>query len=135
MVNFSLLYTGELRTKVVHLKSETEIITDAPIDNMGKGEAFSPTDLAATALGTCMLTTMGIAAQKNNFNMDGTRADVSKIMAANPRRISEVVVELTLPGNKFTQEQKRILEVAAVNCPVAKSLHPDLVQTVKFNWL
>jgi len=134
MANFSLLYTGELSTKAVHLKSGTAIISDAPVDNLGKGEAFSPTDLTATSLGTCMLTTMGIAAQKNNFNMDGTRADVTKVMAANPRRIAEVVVEISFPEQNYSDEQKKILETAALNCPVAKSLHPDLVQTVTFAW-
>ncbi len=134
MSNFSLIYPGELRCKAIHLKSGTEITTDAPTDNMGKGEAFSPTDLTATSLGVCMLTTMGISAQKNNFNMDGTKAEVTKVMTANPRRIAEVVVELVFPANNYSDEQKRMLETAALNCPVAKSLHPDLVQNVKFVW-
>ncbi len=134
MPNFELTYTGELRCKAIHLKSRTEIITDAPTDNMGKGEAFSPTDLTATSLGSCMLTTMGIAAQVNKFNIDGAKAGVTKIMAANPRRIAEVVVELNFPSINYTDEQKKMLTTAALNCPVAKSLHPDLVQTVKFNW-
>lgn len=134
MANFEVIYTGELRCKAVHIKSGSEIITDAPVDNLGKGEAFSPTDLTATSLATCMLTTMGIAAQKNQFNIDGLRAEVSKIMAASPRRIAEVVVELYFPETLYTDEQKKMLETAALHCPVAKSLHPDLLQTVKFVW-
>ncbi|MCG3164704.1 MAG: hypothetical protein POELPBGB_00463 [Bacteroidia bacterium] len=134
MANFELTYTGDLRCKAIHLKSGNEIITDAPTDNMGKGEAFSPTDLTATSLGVCMLTTAGISAQKNNYNIDGARAEVTKIMAANPRRIGEIVVTLYLPANNYTEEQKKMIETAALHCPVAKSLHPDLVQTVKFVW-
>lgn len=134
MANFSLVYTGGLRCTAVHLQSGTEIITDAPTDNLGKGEAFSPTDLTATSLGVCMLTTMGIAAQKNNFNIDKTKAEVTKVMAAPPRRIAEVKVDLIFPANNFSEEQKKILENAALHCPVAKSLHPDLIQTVNFVW-
>lgn len=134
MANFELIYTGDLRCKAVHLKSGTEIITDAPVDNLGKGEAFSPTDLTATSLGTCMLTTVGISAQKNNYSIDGARAEVTKVMAANPRRIAEIVVDLYFPANSYTAEQKKMIETAALHCPVAKSLHPELVQTVKFVW-
>lgn len=134
MANFELTYTGELRCKAVHLKSKTEIITDAPVDNMGKGEAFSPTDLTATSLGLCMLTTVGISAQKNKYSIDGARAEVTKVMAANPRRIAEIVVDLYFPANDYTEEQKKMIETAALHCPVAKSLHPELVQTVKFVW-
>lgn len=134
MANFELIYTGDLRCKAVHLKSKTEIITDAPVDNMGKGEAFSPTDLTATSLGLCMLTTVGISAQKNNYSIDGARAEVTKVMAANPRRIAEIVVDLYFPASNYTEEQKKMIENAALHCPVAKSLHPELVQTVKFVW-
>lgn len=134
MANFELTYTGDLRCKAIHLKSKTEIITDAPTDNLGKGEAFSPTDLTATSLGVCMLTTVGISAQKNNYNIDGAKAEVTKIMAANPRRIAEIVVDLYFPDNNYSEEQKKMIETAALHCPVAKSLHPDLVQTVKFVW-
>jgi len=134
MANFELTYSGDLRCKAVHIKSGTEIITDAPVDNMGKGEAFSPTDLTATSLGVCMLTTVGISAQKNNYTIDGARAEVTKIMAANPSRIAEIVVDLYFPDNKYTEEQKKMIETAALHCPVAKSLHPELVQTVKFVW-
>lgn len=134
MANFELTYTSELRCKAIHLKSGNEIITDAPTDNLGKGEAFSPTDLTATSLGLCMLTTVGISAQKNSYNIDGARAEVTKVMAANPRRIAEIVVDLYFPANNYTAEQKKMIETAALHCPVAKSLHPDLVQTVKFVW-
>ena len=134
MANFELTYTSELRCKAIHLKSGNEIITDAPTDNLGKGEAFSPTDLTATSLGLCMLTAVGISAQKNSYNIDGARAEVTKVMAANPRRIAEIVVDLYFPANNYTAEQKKMIETAALHCPVAKSLHPDLVQTVKFVW-
>ena len=134
MANFELTYTGDLRCKAVHLKSGTEIITDAPVDNLGKGEAFSPTDLTATSLGVCMLTTVGISGQKNKYSIEGARAEVTKVMAANPRRIAEIVVDLYFPANNYTEEQKKMIETAALHCPVAKSLHPDVVQTVKFVW-
>jgi putative redox protein len=134
MANFELIYIGDLRCKAVHLKSGSGIITDAPTDNMGKGEAFSPTDLTAASLGVCMLTTVGISAQKNNYSIDGARAEVTKIMAANPRRIAEIVVDLYFPANSYTENQKKMIETAALHCPVAKSLHPDLMQTVKFVW-
>jgi putative redox protein len=134
MANFELTYTGDLRCKAVHLKSGNELITDAPTDNMGKGEAFSPTDLTATSLGVCMLTTIGISAQKNNYSISGARAAITKIMESNPRRIAEIKVDLHLPANNYTTEQKKMIERAALHCPVAKSLHPDLVQTVNFIW-
>src|ERR1041385_8851646 len=120
-----IVYTGELRTEATHLRSGITIISDAPTDNHGKGAAFSPTDLLATSLGSCMLTTMGIACQTHRMNMDGAKVKVTKVMAANPRRVSEVHVEFTMPGNNYTDKQKSILENTALTCPVAKSLHPD----------
>lgn len=127
-------YLGGLRTSSVHLKSGKIIITDAPPDNNGKGEAFSPTDLLSTSLGCCMLTIMGIVAERHALNIDGTTVDITKIMEANPRRVGEIVVEMTLPKNNFTDKDKQLLENAAMTCPVAKSLHPDLKQTVIFHW-
>jgi putative redox protein len=127
-------YLGNLRTEAEHLRSGEKITTDAPVDNNGKGEYFSPTDLMSTALGSCMLTIMGIAAQTHNIDIEGVNIEITKNMEANPRRVSEIVVEFTMPKNKYTDKEKAILENAARTCPVAKSLHPDLKQTVSFTY-
>jgi len=127
-------YLGNLRTASKHLQSGEEIITDAPIDNQGKGEAFSPTDLVSTGLGNCMITLMGIAANGNNITLGKIKAEVHKIMANNPRRIQEIVIDFNIEDNDFTAKQKTILEFAALNCPVAKSLSKEIKQTVSFNY-
>ena len=127
-------YLGGLRTECVHLRSGKTIITDAPIDNNGKGEAFSPTDLTATSLGTCMVTIMGIAADNHNINIDGTVLEITKIMASDPRRISAVEVKLIMPDTLYSSKEQKILETAARTCPVALSLHPDLHQVLEFVW-
>lgn len=132
MATIKANYSGNLRTEAIHIQSGKTLITDAPVDNMGKGEAFSPTDLLATSLGTCMLTTMAIAAQKNGFEMQNVSIEITKIMASNPRRVDEVQISMDLTDTAYTEEQKSILESAALNCPVAKSLHADLKQTVDF---
>lgn len=130
-----VVYTGELHTKATHLKSGTIIETDAPTDNNGKGERFSPTDLVATALSCCMMTLMGIASQKHNIDIDGTSCEVEKIMASNPRRIDTIRIHMTLPGSKsYTDKEKQILEKSALTCPVFKSLHPDLTKDIHFHW-
>jgi len=129
-----ILYLGELRNEAKHLRSGQIIITDAPPDNQGKGEAFSPTDLMSTSLGVCMLTIMGIAARTHGMNIDGTRIKISKVMAANPRRVSEIHVDFDMPDVHYSDKEKQILEQAAITCPVAQSLHPDLVQKVHFNF-
>lgn len=131
-ITSKVIYTGGLRTSAVHLKSGNTIITDAPPDNHGKGEAFSPTDLMATSLANCMLTVMGIACQSRNINIDGTVAEVTKIMAANPRRVAEIHITLTFPPMGYTDEQKKLLELTARTCPVAESLHPKLIQNITF---
>ena len=128
------IYTGELRTQATHLASQNTIITDAPIDNNGKGEAFSPTDLLAASLGSCMLTIMGISANAHGFSIDGTNISITKIMAANPRRVGEIIVDFTFPVNNYSDKEKMLIEKAAASCPVALSLHPDLKQTINFNW-
>lgn len=125
------IYISDLRTKMTHLQSGESVITDAPIDNNGKGEAFSPTDLVASALSSCMLTIMGISAREHQFSIDGAKADITKVMASNPRRISEVHIEITFPEFSYTPKQKKILEVISKTCPVALSLHPDLKQEIK----
>ena len=134
MVTIQTQYIGSLRTKATHVKSGNVLVTDAPVDNKGRGEAFSPTDLLATSLGSCMITIAGMAAQEHGFSIDGTTIDITKIMASNPRRVAEVIVELHFPKNNFTEKHKEIIRVACLNCPVAKSLHPDLKQTVVFNF-
>src|ERR1041385_7432494 len=106
-------YSGGLRTSAVHLRSGDTIITDAPPDNNGKGEAFSPTDLLSTSLGCCMLTIMGIVARRHELDITGTKADITKSMAENPRRVSEIVVELTMPQRNFSDKDKQLLENAA----------------------
>lgn len=131
MATIKTVYLGELRTQAEHLQSGTQIITDAPTDNQGKGEAFSPTDLLATSLGSCMLTIMGIAARTHGFDIDGTRVTTTKVMGTNPRRVVEVILEMQFPNN-YEDKHKRIIEAAAKECPVANSLHPDLKQTVTF---
>jgi putative redox protein len=127
-------YLGNLRTSAQHVQSSEILITDAPVDNQGRGEAFSPTDLLATALGSCMLTIMGIAAREHNFCIDGTRVNITKIMASNPRRVSGIVIELFFPSDCYSEKHKKIIQLSAETCPVALSLHPDLKQTVKLHF-
>jgi len=134
MKTSKITYLGDLRTEAVHLKSGKSFITDAPPDNKGKGEAFSPTDVLSTSLGCCMLTIMGIAANTHNINIEGTTIDITKKMEANPRRVGEIVVEFNMPKNKYSDKEKAILEHAAITCPVAKSLSAELKQTVVFNY-
>ena len=124
-------YKGELRTEAVHLKSGKTIITDAPIDNQGKGEAFSPTDLVATALGSCMITIMGIVAEREGITLDGTIAEVEKVMTTSPRRIGEVKIKVKFI-QKLNRDQRDKLERAAKTCPVSGSLSKDLKETVEF---
>ena len=135
MITSEVEYLGDLRTKCTHLSSGTEIITDAPIDNQGKGEAFSPTDLIATALGSCMISVMGIVALKEGITtVEGTIAEVIKVMYTEPRRIGEIHIKITFPKKNFTDKEKLMYERAAHTCPVAKSLHPDLKQIIEFVW-
>ena len=124
-------YKGELRTEAVHLKSGKTIITDAPIDNQGNGEAFSPTDLVATALGSCMITIMGIVAEREGIILNGTTAEVEKVMATSPRRIGEVKIKIKFI-QKLNRDQKDKLERAAKSCPVSGSLNENLKETVEF---
>jgi putative redox protein len=131
----SVLYEGNLRTVCTHLKSTTVIETDAPVDNQGKGERFSPSDLVATALGSCMLTIMGIKARDLNINLEGVQIDVEKIMATEPRRISGINLTFRFPKSLvITEKEKIILEKAAHTCPVIHSIHPDIKVNAAFNW-
>lgn len=127
-------YLGNLRTEALHVQSGNELLTDAPVDNNGKGEYFSPTDLVATAFGSCMLTVIGIVAQRSSFSIDGTKLKITKVMAAEPRRIGEIIVEFNFPPNNYSSKEKEIIKHTALTCPVAKSLHPDLKQTLIFNF-
>ena len=126
-------YLGDLRTSAIHIASAKNIITDAPIDNQGKGEAFSPTDTVATALASCLLTIMGIKARGLNIDIKNTTAEVAKIMTSKPRRISEIQVTVNFTKS-YDQRIKKILEKSALACPVSNSLHPDLKQNILFNW-
>lgn len=134
MVTIETKYLGDLRTQALHVRSGNTLITDAPVDNKGKGEAFSPTDLLATSLGSCMMTIIGIAAKTHGFPVNGTILRITKIMAENPRRIAEVIVEFKFPVNNYSEKEKAIIENAARTCPVARSLHSDLKQTIIFNF-
>ena len=134
MTTSNVTYKGSLRTVSVHLRSGNEIITDAPVDNNGKGEAFSPTDTVATALASCMLTIMGVKANAKEINIEGASADVIKTMGVNPRRITKVDVVFKLPFS-FDEATKTVLERAALTCPVYYSLHDDIEKNITFNWL
>jgi putative redox protein len=129
----TVTYEGELRTKAEHLQSGSAIETDAPLDNQGKAERFSPTDLVATALGSCMMTIMGIKARDMAVDLRGLKIDIEKHMAADPRRISGIDVTLHFPAGLTLEDKQRIiLERAALTCPVFQSIHPDIVVDTKF---
>lgn len=131
----SILYEGYLRTAATHLQSGTIIETDAPTDNHGKGERFSPTDLLATSLGCCMMTIMGIKANDMQIDLRGTRIQILKKMKTEPRRVGGIDVVFDFPPSlSLSDKQKAILENAALTCPVAKSIHPDIEVVVSFNW-
>ena len=134
METIRTVYLGELRTEALHVKSGQRIITDAPTDNQGKGETFSPTDLLAVSLGSCMMTLMGIAARKNNIDMSSVSMKITKIMASSPRKVAEVIIQFDLTGKNYSDKEKKLLETAALTCPVALSVHPDLRQTVSFDY-
>lgn len=130
-----IIYKGQLRTEATHLQSGTVIETDAPTDNKGKGEKFSPTDLLATSLGNCMMTIMGIKARDMQVDLNDTKINIAKIMKSDPRRVGGINVEFHFPESlQLDEKQKAILENAALTCPVAKSIHPDIEMKVQFNW-
>ena len=131
----TIVYDGNLRTIATHLQSGTVIQTDAPVDNQGKGESFSPSDLVATALGACMLTIMGIKARDMHIDLGNTRIDVEKIMASDPRRIGGVNLTFSFPQQlQLNDKERTILERAAHTCPVIYSIHPDIAVNITFNW-
>ena len=127
-------YIGELRTESTHLKSSNVIITDAPKDNNGKGNAFSPTDLVASALCSCMTTVMGICANKNQFDLPNSTAHITKVMSSHPRRISKIILEINFDSNNLSDQNIEKLIAVAKGCPVAQSLSSDLIQEVRFNF-
>ena len=132
METVKTVYLGDLRTEATHIQSGSKVVTDAPVDNHGRGEYFSPTDLLATALGSCMLTIAGISANTHGFNVDGATVATTKVMGTNPRRVVEILVELTFPNNGYSAKERTIIEKSVRECPVANSLHPDLKQTISF---
>lgn len=134
MTTMKATYLGELRVECEHLESGTKIITDAPRDNCGKGEAFSPTDLCATALGACILTTMGIYASQHEIDLTGAEAEIVKMMGNEPRRIAEIDIVIHMPAKGYSEKEKKILERVAHACPVHFSLNDRLVKNIKFNW-
>ncbi len=134
MSTSKIIYKNNLRTEAQHIASGQKIITDAPLDNNGKGEAFSPTDLVATALASCMITIMAIAAEKNGIDISETSASVKKIMGTNPRTISDVVIDIKMSKDLALKDRKR-LEKAALACPVHKSLHPDMNKEITFSYI
>ena len=129
-------YSGDLRTNSTHLQSGNQLITDAPTDNMGKGEAFSPTDLLATATGSCILTTMAIVAQRDGIELGDSEVEVTKIMTQTPpRRVARLEINLKMKSNVvLSDEQIKKLENTAHKCPVSLSLHPDVEQILTFEW-
>ena len=135
MATIKTEYLGDLRTRAVHVRSGNAMITDAPVDNRGKGEAFSPSDLLVTALASCMLTIIGIAAKDHDINVNGVKAETIKFMGSDPRRVSRVKIKIDFPaGLSYTESERLILEKAVRTCPVMESLHPDMEKELKFNW-
>ena len=129
----SIIYTGNLRCEAEHIQSKSEIETDAPTDNRGKGERFSPTDLLCVSLATCMLTTMGIKAADMNVDITNAKAEVTKHMASEPRRVAKIEIAVSLPAND-NEKEKLILEKTGSNCPVIKSIHPDIELVINYKW-
>lgn len=134
MTTVKTRYLGDLRTESTHLESGSTLLTDAPKDNQGRGEAFSPTDLVATAYGACVLSIMGIAAKTHGFAIEGATVETEKVMGTNPRRIVELITTITLPHNNYSAKEKKIIELTAKECPVYNSLHPDLKKNITFKY-
>lgn len=131
----TVTYKSNLRTTCLHLQSGSVFETDAPTDNKGKGERFSPTDLIATGLGACLITTMGIKAESMDIALDGAKVEVTKVMVSDPRRIGKIIVHATMPVLNLDEKSKEILERVGRTCPVERSLHPDVELDIQFKWL
>lgn len=134
MATVKAKYLGNLRVECTHLQSGTKIITDAPVDNHGKGEAFSPTDLCSTSVAACAMTIMGIYAQEKGLDITGTEIEITKTMSANPRRIASIDIIYHMPATEFSDKDKAVLERVAHTCPVHLSLHPEVKQNFVFDW-
>lgn len=134
MPTVTSVYLGELRTENTHVLSGQTLITDAPPDNQGLGRTFSPTDLAATSLGDCIMTVMGIAARARGIDLIGTTYEITKVMASEPRRIGEIHVTFRFPKKNYSDPEKKIIEAVHRTCPVALSLHPDIKQVITYIW-
>ena len=130
METATTIYKGDLRTEITHLRSGSLITTDAPVDNKGNGENFSPTDLVASALGSCIFTIMGIAAREHGFSIDGTTCKITKIMTESPRKIGEIKIDFDFTGNEYSAKQRKILEYCVKTCPVALTLNESVFQNV-----
>jgi len=135
MVSMKVQYNDDLRCTATHIKSGNQVITDAPTDNNGKGEAFSPTDLLCTSLSTCMMTLMGIAANSKEIQLGQIDADIEKIMGSDPRRVSGINIQFRIQSLGYTDREKDILKNAALTCPVAKSIHPDIALGIDFQFV
>lgn len=134
MSTVSAKYLGDLRVECVHNQSGTKIITDAPSDNQGKGESFSPTDLCATALGTCAMTIVGIYAKNHGLDVTGTEVEITKVMSADPRRIGKIEVVFKMPARPYSEKEKASIERCTTSCPVHLTLHPEVEQVFTFIW-
>lgn len=134
MITSKVKYLGNLRTECEHVKSGSKIVTDAPTDNHGKGESFSPTDLVATSLAACMTTIIGIFCETNGYNFKYAESEVTKIMASNPRRIEKIIVNIDLSKNDWDKETQRKVEIAARACPVAKTLNGNVQMEINFQF-
>lgn len=134
MTTIFILYTGGLHSECTHNQSGTVITTDAPLDNHGTGASFSPTDLLCNALATCMISIIGIASKTHDFDVVGTKMEVTKIMESNPRKVGEIIVEIFFPEQNYSDKTKAIIEKSALTCPVYLSLHPDVKKTVHFHY-
>ena len=131
----TVTYDANLRTTCLHLQSGSSFETDAPSDNKGQGARFSPTDLIATGLGACLITTMGIKAESMDLKIDGAKVDVTKVMMSEPRRIGKIIIAVTMPKLDLDEKTKEILERVGRTCPVERSLHPDMELDISFTWL
>ena len=131
----TVTYESNLRTTCLHLQSGSSFETDAPSDNKGQGARFSPTDLIATGLGACLITTMGIKAESMDLKLDGAKVEVTKVMVSDPRRIGKIIVHATMPALNLDEKTIEILERVGRTCPVERSLHPDVELDIQFKWL
>jgi len=131
----TVTYDANLRTTCLHLQSSSSFETDAPSDNKGQGARFSPTDLIATGLGACLITTMGIKAESMDIKLDGAKVEVTKVMMSEPRRIGKIVIAVTMPALNLDEKTIEILERVGRTCPVERSLHPDMELDISFKWL